>query len=392
MSGSVRQETNGSWTYQFWVRDQQTGRRKNVKRRGFRTKREADRGLRGYQSEVEATGYRTETRWRLADFLMFWLAEHTPGLSPATVDRYENIVSCHLIPALGSVVLKELNVLHIERFLREKRSRKYSDETVHGMYRVLRTALEAAVRWQFLSQNVAHLANAPKVRRREVPTISPEDQSLLVARLRAELRPNSSYFQREGELSARLNLLMVTLGLCTGLRRGELCGLQVKDIDVERSAIQVMRNVVDMSSHAHVKTPKNGRFRRVEVDRELLNDLVEHADFLTELRTQFEGSWNEAGWLFPNHLGGVMRPRALYNRFRSALKRAGLSERGYGIHSLRHTHISQALMQGVPIKIVSDRVGHSSIAVTCDRYGHVMPSLSEGVIESLAHQIRAGWV
>ena len=102
--------------------------------------------------------------------------------------------------------------------------------------------------------------------------------------------------------------------------------------------------------------------------------------------------WNSEGWLFVSADGGVLAPRALNAKFSRLLKRAGLGDKGYGLHTLRHTHISQLLMRNVPPLVVSRRAGHASTATTMNLYGHVISQMAEGVIASHLREIQHSWV
>ena len=109
-------------------------------------------------------------------------------------------------------------------------------------------------------------------------------------------------------------------------------------------------------------------------------------------RDTLGAQWNHEGWLFVSAEGAVLAPRALNAKFWRLLKRAGLPDKGYGLHTLRHTDISQLLMRNVPPLIVSRRAGHASTATTLNLYGHVISQTVEGVIASRLREIQHSWV
>lgn len=141
------------------------------------------------------------------------------------------------------------------------------------------------------------------------------------------------------------------------------------------------------------KSPKtrNGR-RNIEIDAGLVAQLSRHQEVMDAHRAKLGPRWNAKDWLFVQRNGGALAPRALNQRFAGLLERAALHGRGYGIHTCRHTHISQLLMRNVPLIIVSRRAGHASVATTMNKYGHLISQMSEGVVESHLQEIQQNWV
>ena len=177
------------------------------------------------------------------------------------------------------------------------------------------------------------------------------------------------------------------------MRRGEIGGLQFADVDNERRVIHVRRSVSESERRVLVKPPKTARgFRQIDVDDHLLQLIMHHKETSDRHRETLGGNWNSEGWLFASVEGAVIAPRALNAKFSRLLKRAGLADKGYGLHTLRHTHISQLLMRNVPPLVVSRRAGHASTATTMNLYGHVISQMGEGVIASHLREIQRSWV
>ena len=113
MSGSVHQEINGSYTFQFWYVDPLSGRRKHVKRRGYTSKKGAASAMRKLQVRYETTGPESAGKMSLGRYLELWFERQSVDKAPATNDRYKNAVNKHLQPAMGSIRLTRLAPLHI---------------------------------------------------------------------------------------------------------------------------------------------------------------------------------------------------------------------------------------------------------------------------------------
>ena len=392
MSGSIRQEPNGTFTLQFWFKDPQTGKRQNVKRRGFGSKRKAQIAMRELQVSFDSVGPEAGAKLSVSQYLKDWFDRQAVDKAPATNDRYRNAIERHIEPALGGVGLVKLSVLNIDNFLATKLKSGLSEETVNGFYRVLNTALKDAVRWGYLNKNPAELVSPPKAQPAEKVIMSSNEQARVVAQLIKESDPQSLFNRRNGPLSCSFNTILFHLAVLTGLRRGELAGLQFDDIDEEGGAIYVRRSISQSGRRTIIKRPKTQRgMRRVVIDQRLMARLIEHKEQMAAYRAQLGGDWNTQGWLFASVDGSVLAPRALNSRFSKLLERAGLGGQGYNLHTLRHTHISQMLMSNAPPLVVSRRAGHASVATTMNLYGHVISQIEEGVISSRLEEIQRSW-
>ena len=393
MSGSVHQEANGSYTFQFWYIDPQSGRRKHVKRRGYASKKEAASAMRKLQVRYETTGPESAGKMSLGRYLELWFERQRVDKAPATNDRYRNAIKTHLCPAIGSVRLTQLGVLPIEHFLSDKLAEGLSEETVNGFYRVLNTALKDAVRWGYLNRNPAENVSPPRPPKIERVTMAPEEQGTVARILESEANPESLFFRRNGALAVSANTLLFHLAVLTGMRRGEMAGLQFTDVDEDRRVIHVRRSVSESDRRVFVKPPKSARgLRQIDVDDHLLCLIARHKELVETHRGTLGAQWNHEGWLFASAEGAVSAPRALNAKFSRLLKRARLADKGYGLHTLRHTHISQLLMRNVPPLVVSRRAGHASTATTMNLYGHVISQMAEGVIASHLREIQHSWV
>ena len=180
MSGSIRQESNGTFTLQFWFKDPQTGKRQNVKRRGFATKRKAQIAMRELQVSFDSVGPEAGAKLSVSQYLNDWFDRQAVDKAPATNDRYRNAIERHIEPALGGIGLVKLSVLNIDNFLASKLKSGFSEETVNGFYRVLNTALKDAVRWGYLNKNPAELVSPPKAQPAEKIIMSSDEQARVV--------------------------------------------------------------------------------------------------------------------------------------------------------------------------------------------------------------------
>jgi integrase len=367
--------------------DPGTGHRIRVKLPGrgkapYATKREAEQAAARVALE-RSDGAVADSRYAtLNEFLTDrWLpARRVRGLKSTTLASYEWIVSAYILPRLGALKLGDIKPHHVTAMIvslaeepgRGGRSR--STRTIELTRRVLSMALSDAVRWGLLSRNPVEAAEAdlPRSGRgRRIPTVWTPDE------LRTFLR------SVRGDRLYALWLLAAT----TGMRRGELCGLEWSDVDVERGRLTVRRNRVMVAGRAETHAPKTlAGERTISLDTVTLAALKarkrhEHADRLACP----PGQWRECDNVFRDSIGRPIFPESLTKRFRVLVSQAGVPSIRF--HDVRHSYATAALQAGESIEVLSDRLGHSTSAVTRAIYLHPVEELDRRMADSVAELI-----
>jgi integrase len=290
-----------------------------------------------------------------------WLESIRGNVRPGTFKPYEAIVRLHIKPTLGTVKLDKLNAMQLEKLYRQKLDSGLSARRVRYIHVTIRKALKDAVRLQLLSRNVADAAVPPRAVKTEIePLTQVQMRSLLNA--------------TKGD---RLEALYV-LAMTTGMRQGELIGLQWKDVDLDGGTLRVNRSVYE----GVVSPPKTNAGRRtIRLSKLAVSALREHRVNAAARSERI------SEWVFPNANGTPIGHQNLHNRsWKPLLCRAGLPH-SVRFHDLRHSCISLLLARGVPVKVVSEMAGHADISVTLSVYGHVLPDMqgtaADGMDEAL---------
>jgi integrase len=313
----------------------------------------------------------------VADYLQNdWLGSlGMQQLEAATVSWYRSAVERHIIPVLGGVKLAKLSAVHIERFLSDKAENGRLDGTgglgpasVRRLQVTLQKSMSAAVRKGLLATNPVELADKPKIPARDVTedVWSTEQMTAFL------------------EATAADRLAPVWHVACmTGLRRSELCGLQWSDIDLGAGMLSVRRARTQVDGRPVVKGPKTASSRRaVDLDAGTITALRRWKVAQAEERLRAGTAWEPGDWCFADELGRPRRPDAMTRSFIQAAAAEGLPRTD--IKGLRHAHATALLRTGVHPKVVQERLGHSSIAVTMDIYSSVLPGMQREAIERLA--------
>jgi len=277
-----------------------------------------------------------------------------------TFERYEQIARHHLKPALGRVKLKALTPAHVRGLYREKLEAGLSARTVRYVHTTLHKALKQAVMDGLIPRNVTGSVKPPQPSREEMCPLTPEQAKLLL--------------QLAHESGDRLEALYV-LAIHTGLRQGELLGLKWDDVDLEDGSLQVRRTLTITKDGPVFTSPKTtGSRRSVKLTSNAIEVLKHHLERQLAETDRVGSLWRENGLIFASESGEPLNRHNLTRRsFKPLLKRAGLPQIRF--HDLRHTCATLLLIRNVNPKIVSEMLGHSTIAITLDTYSHVLPNM-----------------
>lgn len=330
-----------------------------------RTRAEVSRKLEALRQQAAAGGPTAES---LGAYLQRWLVAVKPHLRPATWGSYAQHVRDYWTPGLGAIALTRLAPSHVEGVMARLLESGRSPATVQRARATLRRALHDAQRDGLVNRNAAALARPPRVERREMRALTPDE----VRRL----------------LQATADLPIVALAVTTGLRLGELLGLRWSDIDLDARTLVVRRALARTHSGGYaLAEPKTARSRRTVVLGAVALEALRRRRVQQAADRLAAGSaWQDTdGAVFTDALGRLLDPREVSRSFRRLADRLGLPVR---FHDLRHTAASLMLAGGVPLKVVSDVLGHSSIAITADVYAHVAPDARREAAEALDRALR----
>jgi integrase len=354
----------------FLGRDPATGRRRYHNKTIRGTKKQAEAYGRKIQTQVDSGTFREPTRQTVAEFLDHWF-EHTARrrVHRETLQEYKAIAERHLKPVLGKIRLGQLTPEHVQQLVTAMEAKKRAPRTIRNAHGVLRNALSRAVREGTIPMNPASakLVDLPKTRRRELTVLSPKEAAAFVEAARGE---------RWGPL------FILLLG--SGMRPGEALGLQWSDF--EGSSLRIRRALVrsrDGSGKRRLKEPKTRDSRRtVPLPDFALEALRTHRRRQAEEKLRAGAEYEDRGLIFADERGAPLSWRRLTKyEFPWILEEAGLPKiRAY---DLRHTCATLLLSAGVNPKVVSERLGHTTVTLTLDTYSSVLPGLQEDATAKL---------
>ena len=247
----------------------------------------------------------------------------------------------------------------------------YAYETIHKVKRTLRAILSTAKKQRIISDNYASAdyISFPKRPAREIDYMNDEDAKKFYAA--ADACADKRY------KTAAMILLL------TGIRRGELCGLEWSDIDFEERTITIALSISTVSGFGVVeKEPKTESSKRViSISDKLISVLAEYKQWYDAYQYDMGDRWQGMGRLFVAEEGKRLYPGTIDNWVHKICDEAGLPHRT--VHSLRHTNITMQIAAGVPLVTVSGRAGHARTSTTTDIYSHFLKSSDKTAAEKL---------
>ncbi len=346
------------------------GKRRQMRKSGFATKKEAAGELAKIVAQVTAGDYRDDGRQTVAKYLNEWLERSIEdGLRPSTARGYRAYITNDMIPALGHVRLGNLTPSHVDAFLRQLRADGRGVTTVRRIHAILRSALASAKRRRLVSYNAAIDVDVPAANSSHVEPWEPAELAVFL----------------DHAITDRLGAIYEVLAF-TGLRRGEACALRWSDIDLEHGVITVRTNLVSVGGPVVEGLPKTRKGeRRVDIGDRTIGALMVH-----KLGQDAQRAYVGSGWrgttdrVFTRPDGSDVSPDHVSAVFRRLLGEARFPDdadlpdadrrrlRKIRLHDLRHGAASMALMAGFDIATVSKKLGHSSISITADTYTHLI--------------------
>ncbi len=378
MKGHIRQRGKGSWAIVLDLGRDANGKRRQKWHKVRGTKKDAQTELVRLLNAIHTGAYIEPSRITLTEYLDRWLQDYAAiKVSAKTFERYTEIIRLHLAPALGPYSLAKLQPLHIQSYYSEalQKGRKdgkggLSAQTVLHHHRVLRKALQQALKWQFLARNPADAVEPPRPHRREMKCLDESSTARLL------------------EATEGTNLHLPTLlAVTTGMRRGEILGVRWQDLDFDAGTLSVRQSLEQTNRGIAFKQPKTQKGRRVVALPQItVEALRRHRVEQAKQKLLLGPGYQDRDLVCARADGLPWPPDSLTSSFSALVRKVGLLRVRF--HDLRHTHATQLLRQGIHPKVVSERLGHSTVGITLDVYSHVLPSMQEEAARRIDASLR----
>lgn len=371
-TGQITKRGN-SWRVSVFVGRDENGKRRYDTQTVKGSKKDAQTALNAMLRDKDLGLLGDARKQTLNEYLNIWLETIAkPRLHPRTFGDYGDLMRLYIRKPLGHIKLADLKAAHIQKVYAEMQSQELSPRRVRYTHAVLRSALQHAVKTDVLPRNVATLVQLPKQTRKEMDVLN---QTEVGAFLEAV----------QGERFAT----MFSFALATGCRPEEYFSLQWKDIDFEKGTATIRRALITHRTGGgwHFSEPKTKQSRRtIPLPTSTLKELKTHRRNQLEAKLKLGTKWSDFDLVFPSEVGTPLNPANITRAFKKALENAEIRT-SIRLYDLRHTTATLLLQAGVNPKVVSERLGHSTIVLTLDVYSHVLPSMQKDATEQLEELI-----
>ena len=338
-----------------------------------------------FEEEVK-TGRCYNNTMRFSEFSDMWLKEYAEKqLAPKTYYRYKELLT-RINQAIGHMKLKDIKPLHLNRFYanlsekgiskrikhdsngKEIGDRCLASKTIFAHHQLISKMLSTAVKWQLIDINVAERADPPKVSQKEIQFLDETEIKKLITLLDNEPMQYKT---------------MITLLIYTGIRRGELCGLEWKDIDFNNRTIKIVRTSQYIGNKTLItKEPKTkSGTRELVLSHTACKLLLEYKQWQNYNIIELGDQWNDTDRLFTQWNGLPIYPDTVTYWFAKFIKKHDFPH--VTLHSLRHTNASLMIAEGADVCTVSKRLGHANTSTTLNIYAHALKSKDLEIADKL---------
>lgn len=378
-------EEEDAWVWRGYYLDPLTGTRK---RKAIQAKKRPDLKQKVEQWQAEQKAGMGGARIKVKEWCHLWLHKvMADAVKPRTWDNYEMTVRNHIIPQWGEVWIDKLTTAAIQIYL----SGLLNDHTARTV-RTIRTHIiacfGAAVDFGYLVSNPAKKTRGPQVGKNGATALTHEQSQKLL-----DVAKSGEYIgmpRNDGsEYLQRCYYCVILLALISGMREGEIFALRWDKIKFRQQKVLIDLSLSNSrKAGLKISSTKTKRSNRIiTLPEQTLSKLKDWQTWQKSYAKKYRGIYhNENGLVFTNSVGRPLLTSNFLNRaYKRMLKAAGILDERITFHTLRHTHASQLLSAGVNVKVVSERMGHSSVSVTMDVYAHCLPDMQETAVAALEH-------
>lgn len=347
-----------------------------------KTQKEVAQKIKELTAALDAGTYIAPNKMTVGQWLDTWQNEYLANVKPSTVSSYEATIRNHLQPGLGALRLDSLTTHDIQEFYNSLHSpsesrNTLSSKTIKNIHGILHHALEQAMLNNYIRSNPSNACVIPKAIKKKVKPMNEHQIADFLKAIKGHKYEN-----------------MFLVALFTGIRQGEVCGLQWECVDFDNGTIlidkqlQSLRGKMRGDKEKYVLVPtKNGKERTITAAPFVMDLLWKTKQAQDANRKDFGNDFIENGLVFTDEIGNRVTPQALYRAFKLVVTELNMKDVRF--HDLRHSYAVVSLKSGDDVKTVQENLGHATASFTLDTYGHVTEKMKKGSADRMQAFIKS---
>ena len=366
MKGSVKKDKKtGKYFYTVDIGiDPLTGKRKQKKKRGFITKKEAENALTKLLSEIHTGTYVEPSKLSYGEYLQDWFNTKKYSVGIQTAKVLKGYLNSCIIPSLGNIKLAKLTSLHMQNYVNSLRDEGLKQGTIEKIIKLIRNSLEHAIDLELIPKNVTAKTKLPKSDKEELTVWNEQEVQLFLNAVQ-----DSRYS------------IVFHMALVTGMRQGELLGMRWKDVDLEKGHLTISQTLSHGGKTFLLGGKTKSSLRKILLPASTVAKLKKHRAFVLKEKLGQGEEYQDNDSVMCTPSGTPINPANVRRSLNALIKEAAVPKIRF--HDLRHTHATLLLAKGVNVKVISERLGHSNIKITVDTYSHVLPTLQEDAVNKI---------
>ncbi|WP_325098818.1 tyrosine-type recombinase/integrase [Bacillus atrophaeus] len=329
--------------------------------------REAQEALTELLSKVQKGTYVSPSKQLYKDYVKKWLNEKwlkSKKKEDQTLSSYDSYFRNYVLPALGGLKLNEIAKTDIEKLVLDMSYDDFSAKTIRKTIVLVKATLEKAIDDGLIDNNAAKKVELPKVEEKEFSVWTQDQIEIFL-----DATKNDRLFT------------LFRLALMTGMRRGEILGLRWKDIRFDLNTVTIHQTLSSDGKTIMQGAKTRSSRRTINIDKTTMEALSVLKERVLEEKRRFGEGYPDYDLVFCTKYGTPLAPPNVRRTFKQISNEANLPPIRF--HDLRHTHATLLFEKRIPIKVISERLGHSSINVTLNVYAHVLPHMQAEVVDLL---------
>ena len=374
MRGHIRQRAKDKKTWSVVIElNKVNGKRKQKWYTIHGDKKDAEKFLTEKLRELDTGTLIDSKNINVRQYFNYWYEQHClTKLSPTTYESYRRNLDNYILEELGYIRLENLQPMHLQSFYTKCSKKGLSNKTILYFHRIIHCALKQAMKWQFVTRNVADCVDTPKPKKYKAMFLNDNE----ILELIKAITNNELY-------------IPVMIAIATGMRRGEILGLIWKNVDLENGIIKVTQALYPTKEGLVILPPKTeNSIRNISIPLTLINILKEHKQKQEKIKERLGKDYIDSDLVCCTLEGKAINPTTLNHKFHNLLKENELPLIRF--HDLRHSHASLLLKEKVQMKAISERLGHSNVNITMNLYSHIYEETNREVANTFDKFLKVG--